>query len=195
MKTRPQYVEVGSGGPQAYVVDLARGRLGRLLRVVAGDAAPDDGLCYQQLRGRDRPCVGCPWLDRGVRGDVELALVDVGAGASDQRATVCNRVVGGRMRESSVEIVSLSASESAIARLCASRLDQLATRHGLSVKERAVLELLVLGRTQAEAGEALGIAPRTVKFHQSNLLAKLGAESRTDLLRVLLHAPDEASAE
>jgi len=37
----------------------------------------------------------------------------------------------------------------------------------------------------ADIAQQLGIAPRTVKFHQANVLQKLGADSRVDLLRVL----------
>ena len=37
-----------------------------------------------------------------------------------------------------------------------------------------------------EIGQILAISSRTVKFHQLNVLQKLGAESRQDLLRLLL---------
>jgi len=37
-----------------------------------------------------------------------------------------------------------------------------------------------------EIALVLAIKPRTVKFHQANLLAKLGAESRLDLFRLIL---------
>ena len=66
------------------------------------------------------------------------------------------------------------------------RREQLAAEANLSAREREVLELLLLGRSQEEIGTALGISARTAKFHQANVLAKLGAESRADLLRVLL---------
>jgi DNA-binding NarL/FixJ family response regulator len=66
------------------------------------------------------------------------------------------------------------------------RRERLAAEANLSVREREVLELLMLGRTQDEIGTALGISPRTAKFHQANVLHKLGADSRSDLLRVLL---------
>jgi DNA-binding CsgD family transcriptional regulator len=44
----------------------------------------------------------------------------------------------------------------------------------------------VLGRSLDEIARILGIAPRTVKFHQANVLQKLGADSRLDLMRLLL---------
>jgi DNA-binding CsgD family transcriptional regulator len=64
-------------------------------------------------------------------------------------------------------------------------IEALACEHGLSAREREVLRLLVLGRTPQDIGVALGITARTAKFHQGNLLAKLGAESKFDLVRLL----------
>ncbi len=57
---------------------------------------------------------------------------------------------------------------------------------GLSERERQVLTLLLRGHGVEDIAVMLEIAPRTVKFHQSNVLQKLGADSRVDLLRVLL---------
>ncbi len=56
----------------------------------------------------------------------------------------------------------------------------------LTAREREVLELLLLGRTHEDIAHVLGISERTSKFHQTNLLAKLGAESRLDLMRLFL---------
>lgn len=66
------------------------------------------------------------------------------------------------------------------------RLAQLAHDGGLTDREKQVLDLVALGRNASEIGKVLGIAPRTAKFHQARLLAKLGADSRVDLLRLLL---------
>jgi DNA-binding response OmpR family regulator len=57
---------------------------------------------------------------------------------------------------------------------------------GLTPREREVLDLLLLGRTLGDTAEALGIAPRTVKYHQNKVLEKLGADSRIDLTRIFL---------
>jgi DNA-binding CsgD family transcriptional regulator len=56
----------------------------------------------------------------------------------------------------------------------------------LSERERQVLTLLLRGRGVEDIATMLEIAPRTVKFHQANVLQKLGADSRLDLLRVVL---------
>jgi DNA-binding CsgD family transcriptional regulator len=55
----------------------------------------------------------------------------------------------------------------------------------LSEREREVLRYLLLGRGIEDIAKLVGIAVRTVKHHQASLLAKLGADSRADLVRVL----------
>ncbi|MFO0556430.1 MAG: LuxR C-terminal-related transcriptional regulator [Polyangiales bacterium] len=66
------------------------------------------------------------------------------------------------------------------------RSDQLAADACLSLREREVLDLLLLGRSLNDIALVLGISPRTAKFHQANVLAKLGADSRFDLMRLLI---------
>jgi DNA-binding CsgD family transcriptional regulator len=66
------------------------------------------------------------------------------------------------------------------------RVAQLVRSAALSPREQEVLQLLLLGRNCADIGIALRITARTARFHQTNLLDKLGAESRHDLVRLLL---------
>ena len=66
------------------------------------------------------------------------------------------------------------------------RIARLARSAALSPREHEVLQLLLLGRNYAEIGTALQITPRTARFHQHNILEKLGAESRLDIVRLLL---------
>jgi DNA-binding CsgD family transcriptional regulator len=49
----------------------------------------------------------------------------------------------------------------------------------LTRREREVLRLLAEGLTDRQIGDALAISPRTVGVHVTNLLAKLGVETRT----------------
>lgn len=66
------------------------------------------------------------------------------------------------------------------------RVDELAESVQLSKREREVLDLLLLGRNTEEIGTALQISARTAKFHQANVLEKLGVESRNELFRLFL---------
>ncbi|ROT92176.1 response regulator transcription factor [Gordonibacter urolithinfaciens] len=53
----------------------------------------------------------------------------------------------------------------------------------LSSREKEVLRYLALGYTQREIGEALFISEKTVETYKSRLLAKLGLEKRSELVR------------
>lgn len=64
------------------------------------------------------------------------------------------------------------------------RLEQIVTQCELSPREREVFELLLYGQTTDEIADKLGVSARTVKFHQTNVLAKLDADSRLDLFRM-----------
>lgn len=50
----------------------------------------------------------------------------------------------------------------------------------LTRREQEVLELIVAGKTNAKIAQALSLAERTVEFHVSNLLQKLGVRSRVE---------------
>jgi two-component system, NarL family, response regulator DevR len=53
---------------------------------------------------------------------------------------------------------------------------------GLSRREREVLASILNGLTNKEIASTLNISERTVKFHVSHLLQKLGAHRRADLI-------------
>lgn len=53
----------------------------------------------------------------------------------------------------------------------------------LTDREHAVLWLLASGRRNKEIAETIGISVKTVEFHVSRLLDKLGARSRTEAIR------------
>ena len=53
----------------------------------------------------------------------------------------------------------------------------------LSPREIEVLQLIVQGYTNSQAGEILGISVRTVEFHRSNIMGKLQLSSRVELVR------------
>ena len=54
----------------------------------------------------------------------------------------------------------------------------------LTAREREVFSEIVAGRLNKQAAHTLGIAERTVKLHRSRVLAKMGADSVADLVRM-----------
>lgn len=60
--------------------------------------------------------------------------------------------------------------------------------HELSGRETDVLTQLVKGLSNKEIGRALSISHRTVEIHRANMMAKLGANSTGDAVRIGVHA-------
>ena len=61
---------------------------------------------------------------------------------------------------------------------------RLAAAAGLTSRERDVLDGMALGWSNAQLAERLGITVTTVKTHVSNVLAKLGARSRSHAVAI-----------
>jgi two-component system response regulator FixJ len=59
---------------------------------------------------------------------------------------------------------------------------------GLTAREREVLDGMVLGRPNKLIAYDLGIATRTVEVHRANLMAKVNANSLSDVLRIAFSA-------
>lgn len=95
-------------------------------------------------------------------------------------------VSAGVVEEHSVHLAVRCIDSDILPELVEARVAQVAESSGLSDRERQVLQLLLRGRGVEDIATMLEIAPRTVKFHQANVLHKLGADSRADLLRVVL---------
>lgn len=60
--------------------------------------------------------------------------------------------------------------------------------HDLTNREREVLQLVALGRTNGQIGKELFITTKTVSVHVSNLLAKLGAGNRAEAAAIARRA-------
>ncbi|MBB3032525.1 response regulator transcription factor [Alteriqipengyuania lutimaris] len=56
----------------------------------------------------------------------------------------------------------------------------------LSPREAEVLASMAEGRSNKSIGIDLGISPRTVEIHRANMLAKLGAHSSSEALRMFI---------
>jgi DNA-binding CsgD family transcriptional regulator len=135
-------------------------------------------ICHSLLFDREAPCEGCP--AHALSKDILTATGII------QLRGIYHIVRATRAGPTSARVRSSQLDEEVVRSLVAARLDALAGEAGLSERERGVFELLVMGRTLEEVATVLGITARTVRFHQANLLEKLGADSRLDLLRLLL---------
>lgn len=56
----------------------------------------------------------------------------------------------------------------------------------LTPRERVVLAQIVRGASSKEAARMLAISPRTIEFHRTNVMRKLGARNTADLVRRVL---------
>ncbi|MGW1879465.1 helix-turn-helix transcriptional regulator [Streptomyces sp. NPDC001975] len=98
---------------------------------------------------------------------------------------------GGRRAEA--EEQARAARETAVALRAAPLLERLDALPGraaevrlspLTAREQEVLRLLALGRSNRQIGEELFITGKTASVHVSNILAKLGAASRTEAVAI-----------
>jgi DNA-binding CsgD family transcriptional regulator len=137
--------------------------VGELLAAVAARMDPRVVAALVQTRGSDRVEVLLPDSDRAFRVVTTHAL-----DAGTVRMTV--RCLDAQLLPDLIDAKVARVSEAS----------------NLSDRERQVLQLLLRGRGVEDIATMLEIAPRTVKFHQANVLQKLGADSRLDLLRVVL---------
>jgi DNA-binding CsgD family transcriptional regulator len=157
-----------------------------LLRVVNdGELVPVYGEqpCYRFFHAASQPCGDCPllrpstdpWPRRAVRYRRETS--------GDSCFEVIEAEPAG---DSVVRLRIVSLPEQTLQAIHQNRLQTLAQRARLSERETEVLGHLLAGRGTQEMAELLGVAPRTIKYHQANVLAKLGVDSRLDLLRLVL---------
>jgi DNA-binding CsgD family transcriptional regulator len=155
-------------------------RFGRLV-VLGGKrlGAKSRETCYEVFYGLTSPCEECPI--REPKSGTFVTSPPDDAERGPMLVLVSDR--GGEADVAAVEI-----DERVSHSVCRAWVARLERDHDLSDQERTVLQLLVLGRTHRDIGLVMGISTRTVRFHQANLLEKLGAESRADLLRLLMGA-------
>ena len=76
------------------------------------------------------------------------------------------------------------------------------SNHHLTDRERQVLQLIVEGKSNKEAAMVLGISPKTVSVHRTNIMSKLDVQNTVELIRyatsnplVSLPVPDQEIGE
>jgi two-component system, LuxR family, response regulator FixJ len=133
----------------------------------------------RRLRGDGK---GCPVILITGHGDVALAVEAMKAGASDFIEkpfddTALLEAIRTALDSRSAVITEGSVRKEAEARLA-----------DLSPRERDVLRGLVAGKINKVIAHDLGISPRTVEVYRANLMAKTGARSMSELMRIALAA-------
>lgn len=157
-----------------------------LVSIVKGGTARSAGRlggspCFKELHGRSEPCPGCPVERSMVTGRAARSVIRRGGGTTRFDVVSARLVAPHRHRVSVWPI-----DDALLSQLVVARVDALCERAGLSARERAALDLLMLGSSQEDIARELRISVRTVKYHQGNVHRKLGAESRLDLMRLFL---------
>jgi DNA-binding CsgD family transcriptional regulator len=166
--------------PADMTYEVSSRERGRLLARSSGKLVRGERtLCHKVLHGLDEPCAGCP-LFAGGRG-VGTGVVQ--RGGSSFRVDVVQVT---RNSDDHVVVRSFGVDNQLLGQLVRARFDHLARQKHLTGREHEVLALLILGRTHEQIASAVGITPRTVKYHKENILRKFGVESRLDLLRLLV---------
>lgn len=111
--------------------------------------------------------------------DVPMAVKALKAGAAD----FIQKPVDEDVLIASIERALAGASKPMAGGVDAGAGERLAE---LTPRERDVLELLVIGRTNKEIARALDLSPRTVENHRARVMGKMQAESLSHLVRMAI---------
>ena len=139
-----------------------------------------DGLALQQTLAEHAP--GMPVVIVTGHAEVALAVRAMKAGAVDF------------IEKPYTETAMLAAVNTALSRMHDSQEQRAAAEAAvarigmLTSRERDVLGHLVEGWPNKVIAHALGISPRTVEIHRSNLMDKLGCRSLAEVVRLALTA-------
>ena len=195
---------LNSISPLIHLVDddaAVREGLARLLATV-GLRTVSWSLPQEFLSGVDRAAVGAVVLDARMPGLSGLAVLEQLKSAGIEQPVImltghgtvdmCRRA----FKAGAVEFLEkpvddqqlIDAVHAAVSQHVRSRAREVAGREvrerfaRLSVRESEVLRLMVTGQTSKQIGRSLGLSPRTVETHRSNLSAKLESESLAQLI-------------
>lgn len=197
-----------SEGPRVYVVDddaSIRKGVSRLLRLegfrveafdsaaafLAQDDLPDEPICVL-LDVRMPGLTGIELQGRLVGAGVDVGFVFL-TGHGDVRTTVTAMKAGAiDVLEKPVDVtVLVPAIRRALAvsertRATRARREDLRARYRvLTPREREVLELVAAGLPNKNVADRLGTSEKTIKVHRGRVMAKMGAPSLAELVRMV----------
>jgi PAS domain S-box-containing protein len=165
--------------PDAWMEIRIDDQFGLVQRVAGTEQGDSVGRhCYEVVADRGDRCPDCPVGELPIGG----AIADIQV--VDAERTFARRAM--RVSAHCAFVAHTQLSAGVPERLLSARIDLLAARGGLSLREREVLGELIAGRSLEEIGQMLSISARTVRFHQANILDKLGVESRLELFTLLV---------
>lgn len=170
-----------------YEVALDGTTFGQLLKLAGAGGSPvQSGMrCYAAAYGREQPCPDCPLIRSDAEGWPRFSVRYLSSSGS--RAPGAFRLsTAEKLSESVARVRTRQVTEAELSAIHDAKLKQIADRANLSQRERDVLNYLLMGRSIEDIAALLEITHRTVKYHQANLLQKTGADSRADLVRLLL---------
>jgi predicted ATPase/DNA-binding CsgD family transcriptional regulator/predicted negative regulator of RcsB-dependent stress response len=177
---RPRAIaRLGEGLRLGHTLSAQRELAACLANVAALAGAGDAKLTARLFGAADkvRAAVGSDW-NLPERAVYERAIADARAALGDEAFAAAWAAGQAMALDDAVELAGTVPPESpplgktdAVAPV---QVDRLSTR------EQEVLRLVAGGRTNAEIAEILFISPGTVRIHVSNILAKLGARTRTE---------------
>jgi len=124
----------------------------------------------------------CPVILITGHGDVSLAVEAMKAGAVDFIEKPFDDAVLLGAIQSALDARPADQGDGAAKRQAETRLA------GLSPRERDVLQGLLAGKINKVIAYDLSISPRTVEVYRANLMAKTGARSMSELMRIALAA-------
>ena len=126
------------------------------------------------------------WGRRGCPYDVALALLGGDAAAVEAALqTFCDLGARAAAKRARQRLTALRGQTRG-----GSRADTRSDPHGLTRREREVIELLAMGRSDHEIASTLFISPKTVGHHVSAILTKLGVGNRTQAAAAFVGRPD-----
>jgi len=159
----------------------------RVTRALASEVAPLPRVegaaqrpCWAQIFGRQSECPSCP-VRRLAEGKRSSVVVPADSGPFSAQVMLAER-----RGEGIAAVTSFKLDGELYSAIITARVAHLAEQAKLTQREQDLLALLLMGRSLEDVAIVSGITARTAKYHQQNLLKKLGADSRLDLFRLLL---------
>jgi two-component system response regulator FixJ len=140
------------------------------------------GLALQaELRRRN---IGLKIVFLSSDGNVRKSVQALRAGAVD----ILEKPYNERQLLSSIEMAMAFANAEVAERMRREALDRKCQQ--LTPREREVMQYIVRGMSNKRTAERLGVSSRTVEIHRAKIMAKMGASSLPDLVRMIYLSSD-----